>query len=264
MKLLRCCYSLIVSLVLASGCAEHKLVAQSDRYGFDHSVLGGDGFSHRIVYKAGIGPVAHIYIEGDGRPWLNQRRIAADPTPQKPLMLELMALDPAPAAFLGRPCYFELDDAACTPELWTHKRYSLEVVESLNAALDVIARDYEHIVLIGHSGGGTLAMLLAPRRSDVMAIVTLAGNLDTTRWVQYHNYSPLIGSLNPAAQAPLPESISQWHYLGDDDAKITPEMLLPMISQQPHTRLQLLGNIDHSCCWASVWPGILDQLADSD
>lgn len=123
MKLLRCCYSLIVSLVLASGCAEHKLVAQSDRYGFGHSVLDGDGFSHRIVYKAGRGPVAHIYIEGDGRPWLNPSRIAADPTPQKPLMLELMALDPAPAAFLGRPCYFELDDPACTPELWTHKRY---------------------------------------------------------------------------------------------------------------------------------------------
>lgn len=260
MSALRCCYSLIVSFMLTSGCAQQTLVAQSDRYGFDHSVVRGDGFSHRVLHKAGVGAVAHIYIEGDGRPWLNPRRIAANPTPQKPLMLELMALDPAPAAFLARPCYFNLDDPECTSQWWTHKRYSLEVVESLNAALDVLAQDYEHIVLIGHSGGGTLAMLLAPRRSDVVAIVTLAGNLDTSRWVEYHNYSPLIGSLNPAAQAPLPETISQWHYLGDEDAKITPGMLLPMISAQPNTRLQVLDDMDHTCCWASVWPGILEQL----
>lgn len=247
--------------MLAAGCANHSLLAQSDQYDFHHSVVTGEGFSHRVLRKEGIGPVVHVYIEGDGRPWLNRRSIAANPTPAKPLMPKLMALDPAPAIFLGRPCYFDLNDSACSPDWWTDKRYSLDVVHSLNAALDVIAKDYRHIVLIGHSGGGTLAMLLAPRRSDVTAIITLAGNLDTSRWVEYHNYSPLIGSLNPAAQAPLPETISQWHYLGDEDAKITPGMLLPMISVQPNTRLQVLDDMDHTCCWASVWRGILEQVS---
>jgi hypothetical protein len=261
MNTLRCCYSLIVSSMLASGCAEHTLVAQSDRYGFDHSVVSGDGFSHRVLHKAGAGAVAHVYIEGDGRPWLNRRSIAANPTPAKPLMPELMALDPAPAIFLGRPCYFDLTDSACSPEWWTDKRYSREVVRSLDAALGAIAKNYKHIVLIGHSGGGALAMLLAARSSDVIAIITLAGNLDTQNWVVYHDYTALKGSLNPAAQAPLPENIAQWHYLGSDDVNITPEMLLPMIAQQPNARLRLLADVDHTCCWAKAWPAILQQVS---
>jgi hypothetical protein len=33
----------------------------------------------------------HVYIEHDGTPWLQGVHVAADPTPRRPLVLELMA-----------------------------------------------------------------------------------------------------------------------------------------------------------------------------
>ena len=37
----------------------------------------------------------HVYIEGDGTPYVARHDFAADPTPRNPLMLRLMTLDPA-------------------------------------------------------------------------------------------------------------------------------------------------------------------------
>lgn len=107
--------------------------------------------------------------------------MATDPGPRNPLMLKLMALDTAPAVYLGRPCYPGLSrQPPCNPALWTSGRYSPQVLASLARALQTLIRDTgsRGIVLIGHSGGGTLAMLLAARVPDVRAVVTLAGNLD--------------------------------------------------------------------------------------
>src|SRR5689334_2705067 len=66
----------------------------------------GATFRHRIYRREALDPdasgVLHVYIEGDGQPFLSPTAVALDPTPREPLMLRLMALDPARSLYLGR------------------------------------------------------------------------------------------------------------------------------------------------------------------
>lgn len=130
----------------------------------------------------------------------------------------------------------------------------------MNAALGQQLSNGQQLVLIGHSGGGTLAMLMAESREDVAAIVTLAGNLDVGAWTEHHHYSPLLGSLNPADSLPLANHIKQFHYLGTEDKTITKAMLEPVIVQQQNALLIEMKGINHNCCWAKKWPEILATL----
>lgn len=251
---------LLLGLLLAA-CTSPGLDRQARKLGFDAPTrVAGAPFQHRLVYAPGVGRVLHVYIEGDGRPWIGEDRIATDPSPERALMLELMATDVAPRLFLGRPCYFGIDDTHCDPRWWTDARYSEAVVASMNVALDSVAGGYDGLVLLGHSGGGTLAMLLAGRRQDVLAVVTLAGNLDIASWAQWHDYTPLRGSLNPATQPPLDAAVTQWHYLGAGDEKILPAMVQEAVARQPAASFYLLPGTDHSCCWAQWWPRVLQSL----
>ncbi|GAA3965521.1 hypothetical protein GCM10022278_24180 [Allohahella marinimesophila] len=174
-----------------------------------------------------------------------------------------MHQDDQAAIYLGRPCYYALKDEACSPRWWTHWRYAPEIVASLNSALDHLVVERVQLVLIGHSGGGTLAMLMAASRHDVSAVITLAGNLDIRRWAELHDYSPLEGSLNPV-DFPLPDSVSQLHFVGRLD-EVTPPLLLeealPSLTQGvtlPY--FYVIDEIDHSCCWEAHWPDIVREV----
>jgi dienelactone hydrolase len=262
----------LIALALAA-CAtpSQRYANDAAELGFERTTLAGDGFRH-VAYFTGLGERAdalHVYVEHDGSPWLERTLVAADPTPREPLALALMARDRGPRLLLGRPCYFETrTDAGCSPLLWTHRRYAPEVVASMAAALRgfLAEHPFAHVVLIGYSGGGTLAWLIAARLAQASAVVTIAANLDTDAWARLHAYTPLAGSLNPALQPPLPSSVRELHFAGGRDANVPPSIAASFRARHPQARVVELESFDHSCCWVERWPRLLDDamMAASD
>ena len=238
---------------------------QAKRLGFQRQLVKGSEFFHVVYLKGRLATEknVHVYIEGDGVPWIRHKIIAKDPTPDSSLMLKLMALDENPALiYLGRPCFHGLNEIPpCSPLLWTHQRYSKLVIESLAMALKrLLKTSSAQITLLGHSGGGTLAVLLARQLTQVSAVVTLAANLDITAWSQLHHYSPLQGSLNPVNQPPLRTEITQLHIAGADDENVPAVLIRTALQREPRAQFLLLDDQDHRCCWEKVWPSILKRL----
>lgn len=248
--------SLSLAVVLAS-CSVDPLRMYEQNGEFQSQIVMTSLHAHKVLRKQGVGEHLHVYIEGDGVPWSTRYTIAGDPTPPSLIMPELMRRDPAPSVFLGRPCYFGLEDRQCSSNEWTFGRYSQLVVDSLSEVLDALAVKGQKIVIIGHSGGGTLAWLLAHGRDDVAAIVTLGSNLDTAAWAEYHRYSPLSRSVNPADLPPLGAQVKQWHYLGEVDKVVPPALVEPFIARQINAGKTILPGADHRCCWQENWPNLL-------
>jgi hypothetical protein len=124
-----------------------------------------------------------VYIEGDGLAWLTSSIVSDDPTPRKPVGLELALRHPNSAvAYLARPCQYveKADWRDCGKKYWTSHRFAPEVIAASNAAIDALKNraGASKLVLIGYSGGGAVAALVAARRHDVVQLITVAGNLD--------------------------------------------------------------------------------------
>lgn len=256
----------LVALWLLAGCAHWQ--TQVDNHQLGNQVVQGETFRHRVLVNVAghaarqqPAPVTwHVYIEGDGRAVTLTGRPSLDPTPRSPLLLPVMAQDPQPALFLGRPCYFDTADPACNPARWTLERYSAATVTSLAAVLRGQIRPQDHLVLIGHSGGGALATLLAARLPQTRTLVTVTANLDVTRWVQTHGYTPLPDCLDPMQQPPLPARIQQWHLAGGRDSVIKAEWIQAFADREPDAHFILLEEADHMQPWADWLPGWLADL----
>ena len=262
-RVTRCCTVLAVIVALA-GCATpaERFDRRAIALGLHAASLPGDGFNHR-AYMAGLQPgstTLHVYIEHDGTPWINFNRVSDDPTPRIPFALELMAKDSGPRLFLGRPCYFEpREDSLCNPLVWTRERYSAAVVASMVTALRgfLAGHPYPGVVLIGYSGGGTLAWLMAARVPEATRVVTVASNLDVDEWSRIHDYSPLRGSLNPALAPALAPAIEQLHFVGGRDTNVTLPVVASFARRHPEAHVIEIAEFDHRCCWIDRWPELL-------
>lgn len=256
--------AVLLTAALLNACAPLEPSPQqlAARLGLVPLTVHGALFEHRAWFKPGGGDQLHVYLEGDGHTQLADGRIPADPGPIGTLVLELLAQDDAPALLLGRPCHHGLAASpGCDARMWTTRRYSPAVVHSLAAALGAFRAQHAHsgMVLIGHSGGGTLAMLLAPDVPGLRAVVTVAGNLDVGAWTALHGYSPLDG-LDPARAAPLPVGIAQRHWAGSDDHEVPPALSAHAVARQPGACLVVLENIGHTRGWAAVWKDVLRTI----
>lgn len=206
-----------------------------------------------------------VYLEGDGLAWITRSRPSTDPTPIQPIGLRLALADPDPqSVYLARPCQYVMG-SECRPEYWLEKRFSPEIIEATGAALDALKVRYNAatLLLVGYSGGGAVATLLAAERDDVKALVTVAGNLDHEFWTRLHQISPLSGSLNPSDSAAALVHTPQWHFVGASDAIVPPEVANAYVRQLPDTTLANLITkpaYDHRCCWEGSWPALISPI----
>ena len=225
----------------------------------------------RAYLKAATGGAAAltVYVEGDGARWRAADLPPADPTPENPLALRLAIQDGAPAvAYLGRPCQY-LDDAVlaeCDPALWTRGRYSEEAIAIELRALEAVvkASGATHLTLIGHSGGGAMAALLAARRNDVACLSTLASPLDIVAWTSAIGVSPLRSSINPLDQAARLTAIPQVHFTGGRDDTVPPASIERYLRVVPQAREVRFARYDHDCCWVEEWVKLRAQACPAD
>lgn len=263
--LLRNAISLIVALALAS-CAQvtcdkcfygEYAFATSEQASTSQRQFPALKYAHQPSTSA----FRHVYLEGDGNAWHKGRVPSINPTSRQKLALRLMLMDSNDSIYLDRPCYgYKAMPESCDNTWWTSARYSEAIVIAMNEALDGLQAQLgeKPLILIGHSGGGALAVLLAQRRSDVRGIVTLAGNLAPHQWAEHHGYLPLEGSLSPELNS-LSSTVLQRHYAGDNDSNVPPHLIKSALKGASHAEMiTLKGN--HTCCWRTHWPSILEHL----
>jgi len=208
-----------------------------------------------------------VYIEGDGAAFDNRRTPAADPTPRDPMAFKLALADPAPCVlYLARPCHYVTDAArrSCEVRYWTDARYSEPVIADLDAAITrgKALCNATTIDLVGYSGGGVVAVLLAARRADVRSLLTVAANLDLGGWTRLHDVTPLRASLDPMDVAPQLRTLRQIHFVGAEDNVVPAAVVQPFVDRVGNpalARLELVAGQSHHCCWQLQWPSLLSS-----
>jgi pimeloyl-ACP methyl ester carboxylesterase len=256
-----CC---IAAFLLLTACStpSQRFEQMAHEQGLQKTEVKGSDFSHVVFHngKLGSATALHVYLGGDGTPWIGGFIIASDPTPRKPVVLKLMAMDESPSLILGRPCYHGYSKRQpCISDYWTSERYSEVVIDSMAKALRKLMREYGHtdLHLMGFSGGGSLAMLMAERFPETRSIVTIAGNLDIETWTDLHGYDALTGSKNPKSMSPLPMNIAQYHLAGGKDRNVPAKIIREALVNQADSQFILFSDFTHGCCWEEVWREVL-------
>jgi pimeloyl-ACP methyl ester carboxylesterase len=257
-----CKAALVAALVFLAGCAapglpagsREKVLQSATRVGFlPHEIETRAGPLFALLRPAAGSSQLTVFIEGDGAAWLNARWPPADPTPERSIPLALALKQPGLVAYLARPCQFARDLAACAPRWWTADRFSAAAVEAMSQALDQLKREAAatELVLIGYSGGGTIAALLAQRRSDVVRLVTLAAPLALSEWTRRLDVAPLPAALDPLAGPPL--RLPARHFAGGRD-RIVPAAVVERFASAQGGQFILKADFDHGCCWDGLTP----------
>jgi len=244
-------------LFVAAGCA-----TRLDVEGFARVPLRVEKFDlFALVRQSAATETLSIYIEGDGAPWAAHYP-PHDPTPSDPIALALAKSDPSPSlAWLARPCqYLEAPAlAGCDSAYWTVRRFAPEVISAYDTAVTQLKNrsGARRVRLVGYSGGGVIAVLLAMRRDDVEAVITVSAPLAVTDWAAWHRSTPLTGSLDPARE-PGRARAPGVHFAGASD-KTVPAGIIAAYVKSKGGRLEEIPGFDHECCWAEVWPRLLKE-----
>ena len=228
-------------------------------------VVSGTSFSHVVFEQshaftsAADEEVVHLYIDGDGRPFVNRTTIAADPTPRRSQVLQWMLQDPNPSYYLGRPCYLGMAQKDhCEFRWWTTDRYADPIVVSMVMAAQQLLNG-RPVILIGYSGGGKIAAHMAGRLENVRGLVTVAANLDTEAWTRHHGYTPLTIVAQPVAALDEVRRIPQMHLLGGRDKNV-PVALARTLAASTKARFCVIERFTHDCCWERKWPQLLTAM----
>lgn len=267
---------LAAAMALLNGCAvpspearRASTVAWAAEQAWQARLLSGPAFDIQAFVPDSLrrAPELTIYIEGDGLAWLDRHTPSFAPTPADPLGLRLAVADAGGGAvYLARPCQYTQGTAfkGCHNRYWTGHRFAPEVIGAMDHAVEQLKSAYgaSRLMLVGYSGGAAVAALLAARRGDVVALVTVAGTLDTELWTREQHLSPLQGSLNPKDVASRLAQLPQWHFVGQQDRVVHQGVLTSFLratagqdgrnTSAPVVHVE--PGFDHQCCWARAWP----------
>ena len=75
----------MLALVLLNACASASQLMdrQAQQLGLLRLEFTGTDYQHVIYRNTVHGDILHVYLAGDGTPWVGRYRVAADPTPPR-------------------------------------------------------------------------------------------------------------------------------------------------------------------------------------
>ena len=264
-------YTIIFTIVLLSSGCVSKLSPKVRQYTADTVAQSGNLVQQKIAtddfllttYQRFDSTADNkqmvVYIEGDGMAWISRDQLSSNPTPVQPIALKLASIDTnANVLYVARPCQYLWPQKMnrCSSKYWSNKRGSEEVISSINQAISIVKQkqNISSIRLIGYSGGGGIAALIADRRADVNEFVSVSGNLNYKLFTQTHDLSPMNRSIDPITVANQIGLIPQIHYVGADD-KIIPRQIALSFSD----KVKVINDVSHDN-WSDKWAQILRTI----
>jgi len=262
-------------LLSLSGCGitsilinkEYRADTFASRFGFKKESFKTTNFTLMTYQRCtGRSETLCIYIEGDGSAWVTKSRLSRDPTPSNPMALQLAVVDLSDnVVYIARPGqFFGPNAGGCDSAYWSGRRFSPEVVDAVSRVIDIVKGRLgaTQVQLVGYSGGGALAVLLAAQRSDIVALRTVAGNLDPQSWCAYHQVSQLDGSMNPLNVAPQVAGVAQRHFVGSND-RIMPIFIarsfVKKMGDKDDRRIIVVKGASHHSGWYAQWSKLLGE-----
>ena len=253
---------LFVSGCISSGSERLKNVQNiASKFNLKYEVIKTSNFELFTFYKSKKNSKdLTVYLEGDGFAWVTVNQKSSNPTPLKPMLLNLAMLDNNHnVAYLARPCQYigVGKNPLCENSLWTSHRFSEVIIASMNQAINKlkVKAAADNIHLVGYSGGAAVAAIIAARRDDIKSIKTIAGNLDHKAVNKHHGVTLMPYSLNPINYAVKIRNIPQHHLVGEQD-----EIILPKIAQKfirkgkmKCAKTTVHKNVSHFEGWETVW-----------
>ena len=210
-----------------------------------------------------------IYIEGDGRAWLDRHTPSGDPTPINPVALKLAAIDTGEnVVYLGRPGQYI--HGRVDRRYWLGSRFAPEVVDTYVAAVTELASSINasSIDLVGYSGGGAIAALVVARLQQAapartLSLRTVAGNIDTQAWTTLKKITPMSESLNPADDAAILRDIPQVHLVGTRDRQVPRAVFDAYAGKLGSVHCVRVVEVDatHAGPWDEAWRKVMAEPA---
>ena len=258
-------YLLLSSFFFLASCSTptgNKNADVSQPHNFEKVLVKGDDFLITTFQKITDQSAPFVfYIEGDGLAFNGKYRVSPNPTPRKRMLINLAAMDKRPnVVYVARPCQYtpmELNPK-CNSSYWTDKRLSEDVVNALNEVINKTNVNHQKFSLIGYSGGGGIAVLIAARNPKVKDVITIAGNLDHVAFNSYHNVTPMTASLNPIDYAKSVNKIPQLHLSGEKDPIVPPFIAEKYVKESASSCAQqkIFPGVTHKDGWNKVWESV--------
>lgn len=248
--------SLVAGMVFMSGCASRLDLSKFPAGNLKPAVLATSTFPIQgMVPMPGSYEHMRVYVEGDGHAWATSSQPSTDPTPHTSIMLRFAAEDRIPSAYLARPCQFVMSPN-CSVDVWTDSRFGRPEIEAMNTALSTLKSRYavRSFELIGHSGGGEVALVLAGMRDDVDQVQTIAGNVDPVFWTKLHHLTQLKDPVTPLMYKERLRLVPQRHIVGLKDSVVPPSVSQAYSAQLDGSCLEIAAvDATHIDGYDSVW-----------